>query len=153
MADIDNDKTQDGRKMEFYLVRLSYTADAWHDLISSTTSLDQRLAPVRSLINHLGGSLATFHFFDAPHFSSAAKPPVVVTDKFAMMGEHDLLTILAVPDKSIAQAFNMIISAEPGLKTVDLISMMPLADAIAVMPTAKAAIQATGYLAPGRKRP
>jgi hypothetical protein len=69
-----------------------------------------------------------------------------------MFGEHDLFAILAMPDKAAAQAHNMAISAEPGLKTVDLVSIMPLEDAIAAMPLAKGAVQAMGYVAPGRKR-
>jgi uncharacterized protein with GYD domain len=137
--------------MEFYLVRLSYTAVAWKDLIDSTTSLDQRLAPVRRLIKHLGGSLATFQFYDAPNFDDANRPPITVSDKMVMFGEHDLLAILAMPNKAAAQAFNMAISAEPGLKAVDLTSIMPLADAIAAMPLAKSAVEEAGYTAPGRR--
>ncbi len=139
--------------MEFFLVRLSYTPAAWQDLIDSTTSLDQRLAPVRRLIRHLGGSLANFHFYDAPHFDDAARPPVVVHGKMALFGEHDLLAMVAFPHKEAVQAFNMAIMAEPGLKVVDLTAMMPLADAIAAMPVAKSAVQAAGYAAPGRKTP
>ncbi len=139
--------------MEFYLIRLSYTPAAWQDLIDSTTSLDQRLAPVRRLIKHLRGSLASFHFYDAPHFHEDGKAPVVVSHKMAMFGENDLLAMLAVPDKAAAQAFKMAISAEPGLKAVDLVSLMPLEDVIAAMPLAKGAVQATGYAAPGRKTP
>ncbi len=136
--------------MEYYLVRLTYAPEAWGDLIASTTSLDQRLEPVRKLIRHFGGSLASYHFFDTPHFASSAATPHVVTDKFAMFGEHDLLTILAMPDRSTAQAFNMAIMAEPGLKTVELTAMMPLAEAVGSMAQAKAAVAATGYVAPGR---
>ncbi len=136
--------------MHYYLVRLTYTPAAWGDMIKSTTSLDQRLDPVRKLIRQLGGSLASYHFFDTPHFASAAAAAHVVTDKFAMFGEHDLLTILAVPDHATAQAFNMAVMAEPGLKTVDLTAMMPLNDAIGAMARAQAAVAATGYAAPGR---
>lgn len=139
--------------MEFYLVRLSYTPAAWQQLIDSTTSLDQRLAPVRRLIKHLRGSLASFHFYDTPHFQEDGKPAVVVNHKMVMFGEHDLLAMLAVPDKAAAQAFRMAISAEPGLKAVDLVSIMPLEDVIAAMPLAKSAVAATGYAAPGRHTP
>src|SRR5580698_7740178 len=90
---------------------------------------DQRLAPVRRLIKHLRGSLVTFHFYDASHFDDANRPPFVVRHKMVMFGEHDLFAILAMPDKAAAQAHNMAISAEPGLKTVDLVSIMPLEDA------------------------
>jgi uncharacterized protein with GYD domain len=70
-----------------------------------------------------------------------------------MLAEHDLLAILALPDKAAAQAFNMAISSEPGLKTVDLVSITPLEDTIAALPLARTAIQATGYAAPGRGAP
>jgi uncharacterized protein with GYD domain len=139
--------------MEFYLVRLTYTAAAWQELLDNTTNLDQRLAPVRRLIKHLGGSLATFHFYETAHYADPATPPFVVHEKMAMFGEHNLLAILAMPDKAAAQAFNMAISAEPGLKVVDLVSIMPLEDAIAAMPVAKNAVQATRYAAPGRTVP
>ena len=135
--------------MEYYLVRLTYTPEAWQDMIGSTTSLDQRLEPVRKLIRHFGGALASYHFFSSPHFADAAQSHVV-TDKFAMFGEHDLLTILAMPDRKSVQAFNMAVMAEPGLKTVDLAAMMPLEEAIGSMGLAKAAVAATNYAAPGR---
>ncbi len=136
--------------MEFYLVRLTYTPAAWADIIASTTSLDQRLDPVRKLIRRFGGSLASYRFFDSPHFATPAAPALHVEDKFVMFGEHDLLTILAVPDRSTAQAFNMAVMAEPGLKTVELTAMMPMAEAIGSMAHARAAVAATGYAAPGR---
>jgi uncharacterized protein with GYD domain len=139
--------------MEFYLVRLSYTADAWQQLIASPTSLDERLAPVRRLIKELGGSLPTFHFFDTPHSKSTKTPPLCVPEKMATFGKHDLLTMIVFPTKEAAFAFNMAISAEPGLKTVDLMSIIPLEDAIAAMPLASRAVKAANYAAPGRKPP
>ena len=136
--------------MEFYLVRLTYTPAAWGDIIASTTSLDQRLEPVRKLIRQFGGSLASYRFFDTPHFATQAAPPFHVEDKFVMFGEFDLLTILAVPDRVAAQAFNMAVMAEPGLKAVELTCMMPMAEAIAAIAQARTAVAATGYTAPGR---
>ena len=67
-----------------------------------------------------------------------------------LLAEHDLLAILAVPDKAAAQAFNMAISSEPGIKKVDLTSIIPLEDTIAATTLAKGAIQGTNYRAPGR---
>lgn len=139
--------------MEFYLVRLSYTADAWQDIIASTTNLDQRLEPVRRLLKELGGSLPTFHFFDKPHFECAETSPIVVHEKMVMLSECDLVTMLAFKTKEAAFAFNMAISAEPGLKLVDMMSIMPLEDVIAAMPVAQGAVQAANYSAPGRKPP
>jgi uncharacterized protein with GYD domain len=139
--------------MEYYLVRLSYTPAAWQDILDQTINLDQRLAPVRRLIKHLGGSLAEFHFFHPPHYDHPARSRFAVTDKFVSMGEQDLMTILAVPDKAAALAFDMAVSAEPGVKSIELVSIMPMEDAVAAMPLAKAAVQATGYSAPGRAKP
>ena len=136
--------------MHYYLVRLTYTPAAWADMIKSTTSLDQRLDPVRKLIRHFGGSLASYHFFDTPHFAPPAAPGPVGPHKCALFAHHDMLTILAVPDHATAQAFNMAVMAEPGLKTVDMTAMMPLNDAIGAMARAQAAVAATGYAAPGR---
>jgi len=138
--------------MEYYLVRLSYTPAAWQEMIEKTTSLDQRLEPVRKLIRHLGGSLASFSFFDSEHFASEADRHTV-RDKFAMFGGHDLLTIVAMPNRGAVQAFNMAVSAEPGLKTVDLVPMMPLEEAVQAMAAAKSAVAATSYIAPGRNAP
>ena len=54
-----------------------------------------------------------------------------------MLAEYDLLAV-AVPNKAAAQAFNMAISSEPGIKKVDLTSIIPLEDTIAASPSLKA---------------
>ena len=138
--------------MEFYLVRLSYTAAAWGELIEASPSLDERLDPVRGLIRHLGGSLASFHFDDYPDTggSDALRVFPPWPPKFVLFGEHDLFAVVVFPDKTAAMAFNMTVSAEPGLKTLDLISVMPFEDAIAALPRAKQALKETNYAAPGR---
>lgn len=135
--------------MEYYLVRLAYTQAALSEMVARGSTLDERLAPVRSLIRHLGGSLASYGFFNSPHFENAAKGHVVA-DKFMMFGEHDILTILAVPDRAAAQAFNLAVASEPGVKSVELTAMMPLDHAVASMKVAREAVAATGYAAPGR---
>ena len=135
--------------MEYYLVRLTYTPAAWGEIVASTTSLDQRLEPVRKLLRHLGGSLATFNFFGSEHYRNDDLNHEV-RDKFAMFGGHDLLTIMAMPDRHAAQAFNLAISAEPGLAVVDLTPMVPLEETVNAIAKAKAAVAATGYTAPGR---
>jgi uncharacterized protein with GYD domain len=142
-------RTKGTTSVEYYLVRLSYTPTAWRELIDQTTTLDQRLAPIRQLVKHLRGSLAAFHFYDPP-YDDPATPPTVVQEKMAMLAEYDLLAILAVPDKAAAQVFNMAISSEPGVKKVDLTSIIPLKDTIAAMPLTKSAVQGTKYRAPGR---
>ena len=139
--------------MEYFLVRLAYTPAAWSEIIENTTSLDERLAPVRKLLRHLGGSLASFGFFDTEYSKTDAAPPHVVNDKFVMWSGHDLLTVMAMPDKDAAHAFNMAVSAESGLKVVDLTPIVPMQHAVQAMAAAKAAVAQTGYAAPGRPKP
>ena len=139
--------------MEYFLVRLAYTPAAWSEIIENTTNLDGRLAPVRKLLRHLGGSLASFGVFDTEHSKTDATPPHVVSDKFVMWSGHDLLTVVAMPDKEAAHAFNMAISAEAGLKVVDLTPIVPMQQAVQAMVAAKAAVAQTGYAAPGRAKP
>ena len=135
--------------MEHYLLHLSYNAVGWQSIVDRTAGFDERLDPVRKLIAHLGGALASFHFYDTPHFKNDANKHVVF-DKFAMFGEHDLMGVLAMPDKHAAQTFTMALSAQPGIGKVELTAMMPFDDAITrSVATAKSAIAATGYKGPG----
>lgn len=138
--------------MEYFLVRLSYTPAAWQEIIEHTTSLDERLAPVRKLIAHLGGSLASFGFFDTQHSKDVGQAHTV-QDKFVMWSGHDIVTVLAMPDKEAAHAFNMAVSAEAGLKLVDLAPIVPMEHAVQAMAAAKTAVSRTGYAAPGRAKP
>lgn len=139
--------------MEHYLLHLSYAAAGWQDIVNKAASFDQRLDPVRKLIAHLGGSFASFHFYDTPHFKNDARRHVV-TDKFAMFGNHDLMAVLAMPDKHAAQAFTIALSAQAGIQKVELVSMMPFEDAITTSVAAgKAAVAATRYLGPGPASP
>ena len=139
--------------MEYFLVRLAYTPAAWSEIIENTTNLDERRAPVRKLLRHLGGSLASFGFFDTEHSKSDAAAPHVVNDKFVMWSGHDLLTVVAMPNKEAAHAFNMAVSAESGLKVVDLTPIVPMQHAVQAMVAAKAVVAQTGYAAPGRAKP
>ncbi|HTZ78908.1 MAG TPA: hypothetical protein VMC10_13410 [Stellaceae bacterium] len=134
--------------MQYYLVRLSYTATAWQQLIDRTTSLDERLGSVRKLIAQLGGSLANFHFFDDQYFRGIAKR-TVVTHKFMPFGEHDIVTILALPDPIAARSFQMAVAAEDGVKGIELLPMISLEEGVKAMGVAKAARRKTAYVAPG----
>ncbi|HKM61660.1 MAG TPA: hypothetical protein VJY39_04135 [Acidisphaera sp.] len=135
--------------MEHYLLHLSYTSSGWKDIIDKSATFDQRLESVRKLIAHLGGSFASFHFYDTPHFHDPAKKHVV-TDKFAMFGGHDLMAVLAMPTKQAAQAFTIALEAQPGIESIDLVSMMPFEEAItAAVAAGKAAVAATGYTGRG----
>src|SRR5882724_3491969 len=139
--------------MEHYLLRLSYTSAGWHDIVDKAAGFNQRLAPVRKLIASLGGAFASFHFYDRSPFKNDKLKHVVV-DKFAMFGGHDLMAVLAMPDKNAAQAFTIALSAQPGIQNIDLVSMMPFEDAITTsVTTAKKAIGASQYLGPGPTKP
>ena len=135
--------------MEHYLLRLSYTSAGWQDIVDKAASFDQRLAPVRTLIANLGGSFASFHFYDKAPFENDKLKHVVV-HKFALFGGHDLMAVLAMPDKNAAQAFTIALQAQPGIQSIDLVSMMPFEDAITTsVTTAKKAIGASQYVGPG----
>jgi uncharacterized protein with GYD domain len=133
--------------VEFYLIQLSYTAEAWRQQIEQTTSAPERLAAVKQLIAHLGGSLAHFHFF-----ADEARPgqgPIVVKDKLVGNGPDHIIAILAMPDHASATAFSLAVSAESGVKDVRLTHITPIEDAIASMAKANDARRQTSYAAPG----
>ncbi len=110
--------------MEFFLLELSYSTSGWHDIVQERASFDQRLAKVRSLIADLKGSFANFHFYDRTPFT-ADHPPVIVTDKFAQFGSHDLMAILAMPDKEAAHAFQISVRSFPHIASAKLTALMP----------------------------
>jgi uncharacterized protein with GYD domain len=139
--------------MEYYLLHLSYTSAGWDDILKKAATFDQRMDSVRRLIVHLGGSFASFHFYDTPQFQNVG-PRHVVRDKFAKFGTHDLIAVLAMPDKNAAQAFTIALSAQPGIGHIELVSLMPFEDAVTTsVAAANAAIAATGYTGPGPARP
>jgi hypothetical protein len=139
--------------MEHYLLHLSYSSTGWDDILKRSATFDQRMEPVRKLIAHLGGSFASFHFYDTPHFQNTSLRHIVF-DKFAMFGRHDLMAVLAMPDKNAAQAFTLALQAQPGIQYVHLDLMMPFEDAITnSVATSNAAITATTYTGPGSASP
>ena len=132
--------------MQYYLVRLSYTSAAWQELIEKPPkSLDDRLANVRALVSTLKGSFATYHFTDLPE-------PEIVTHKFIPFGNHDIVTILAMPDNLTARTFSMAVSAEDGVKNVEVTPMLAYEEAIEAMAMAKDAKAAANYSAPGQRK-
>ena len=135
--------------MQYYLIRLSYTAAAWKELTDKPTSLDDRLAQVVRLIRELGGSLANYHFFEGPHFDGAGQHHIV-TCKFVPFGRHDIVTILAMPDAVAARTFSMAVAAEDGVKEIEITPMISLAEGMEAMTRAKAARSRARYAAPGR---
>jgi uncharacterized protein with GYD domain len=140
--------------MEHYLLHLSYTTAGWDHILSTTPNFNQRMDPVRNLIAQLGGSFAAFHFHDRPPFDRDPARRHIVYDKFAMFGAHDVMAVLAMPDKNAAQAFTLALQKQPGIEYVHLSSMMPFEDAVTTsVNTSNAAIAATGYAGPGSPSP
>ena len=135
--------------MEHYLLKLSYSAAGWKDIIDKAPTFDQRLGPVRDLIAKLGGSFASFHFYEREPYRKDALQHVVV-EKFAIFERHDLFAVLAFPDRNSAQAFRLALSMQSGIKSVKLVSIMPFEDVIAdSVGKAKAAISGAKYAGPG----
>lgn len=140
--------------MEHYLLHLSYTTAGWDHILSTTPNFSQRMDPVRNLIAQLGGSFAAFHFPDRPPFDRDPARRHIVYDKFAMFGAHDVMAVLAMPDKNAAQAFTLALQKQLGIDYVHLSLMMPFEDAVtASVNTSNAAIAATGYAGPGSPSP
>lgn len=139
--------------MEHYLLRISYTAAGWDHIRTSTTSFDQRMGPVRKLIAGFGGSFASFQFFGHGEFKNAALQHEVL-DKFAVFGGEDLMGVLAMPDKHAAQAFRLALLSQPGIRNIELVAMVPLADVIATsLPASKSVMATSRYAGPGSAAP
>ncbi len=139
--------------MEHYLLRISYTASGWKHILDTAPSFDQRMDPVRKLIASFGGSFASFHFFDTPAFQAVGKPHVVL-DKFAVFGGSDLFAVLAMPDRAAAQAFQLALRAQPGIQSLELLSMVPFEEVMSKsVASAKAAAGKASYAGPGPKTP
>jgi uncharacterized protein with GYD domain len=133
--------------VHFYLIQLSYTADAWRQQIEQTRNAATRLAAVKQLIAHLGGSLAHYHFFADE--GRTDQETIVITDKFIGFGHDDIVAVMAMPDHASATAFSMAVSAESGVRDVRLTPITPIAEAIASMAKAHDARRQTSYSAPG----
>jgi uncharacterized protein with GYD domain len=139
--------------MEYYLLRISYTAAGWREILLKGPSFDQRMEPVRKLIAQMRGSFASFHFYDTPAFQKVGTAHSV-KDKFAVFGGQDLMAVVAMPDRMAGQALALALSSQPGIKDVDLQAMVPFEEVITgALPAANAAVGATRYLGPGSSTP
>jgi hypothetical protein len=135
--------------MEHYFLKLSYSTTGWKDIVDKAPTFDQRLGPVRDLIANLGGSFASFHFYEREPYRNEALQHVVL-EKFAIFGREELFAVLAFPDKNSAQAFRIALSMQSGIKSVKLVSIMPFEDVVAdSVGKAKAAITRSKYAGPG----
>ncbi len=128
--------------MQYYLVRLSYTAAAWRELVSTPPqTAEGRLDPVLKLAKDLGGAFATFEFPENPSYQA-------VPHKFVSFGAEDVVAVIAMPDEKAAKAFAMTIAAEEGVKDFHLTPLMPFEQGVEAMKTASA--KKGTYKAPGR---
>ena len=135
--------------MQYYLIQLSYTAEAWAQQIDKTIDAEQRLTAVKTLIAEFGGSLARYHFFEDEYAAKAGGEPHVLNGKFVGVGKDDLIAVLAMPDHEAALAFSAAVSAESGVRDIRLTPMTPMTDAIRAMQRASEVRRRTGYSAPG----
>jgi hypothetical protein len=55
-----------------------------------------------------------------------------------------------MPDNVVARTFVTIVSAEPGVKSIEITPMISLDEMLADLGNAKATKSASGYTAPGR---
>ena len=135
--------------MEHYFLKLSYSTTGWKDIVQQAPTFDVRLTAVRQLIATLGGSFASFHFYERDPYRNAPLQHVVL-EKFGIFGRDDLIAILAFQDKNSAQAFKIALSTQPGIESVELVSIMPFKDVIEdSVGKAKAAITGSKYAGPG----
>ncbi len=137
-------------EMQFYLVRLSYKEEGWRKLIDSDSATpEDRLKPVVDLVSHLGGGFPVFNFYSDPFTPSDQKAGPIVC-KFVPIGEHDVVTMLALPDNKSARAFHMAVASQAEVKSVEMTALIPFAEAHDAMRQAKDALDATGYRAVGQ---
>jgi hypothetical protein len=73
----------------------------------------------------------------------------VLDGKFVGIGEDDIITIVALPNIQAASAFSMAVSAEIGVKSVQLTPLLPMTQAVDAMAMARDSRKKVGYSAPG----
>lgn len=135
--------------MEHYFLKLSYSTTGWKDIVQKAPTFDERLGPVRDLIASLGGSFASFHFYEREPYRNEQLQHVV-QEKFGIFGGYDLFAVLAFQERNSAQAFRIALSTQPGIKSVEFVSIMPFEDVIAdSVGKAKKAITGSKYAGPG----
>jgi len=128
--------------MNYYMIQLSYTADAWRQQIELTRDHAQRLNAVRALIARRG-SLAQYRFFEGPDAAGGGEPHSV-SCKFMSIGKE-----VAMPDQDAGVAFSMAVSAEPGIRDIQMTPIIPLGQAVNIMARAHEVRQQAQYSAPG----
>ncbi len=102
--------------MQYFLVQISYTSEAWSTLIKEPQN---RLDSMRPVIEGLGGKIQC---------------------SYLVFGDYDVLGILEVPDDVSAAALSMAIMAGGAVKNVKTTQLMPWAEGLKAMKQAKSIV-------------
>ena len=95
--------------MPRYLIRASYTSDAWVAMLKNPQN---RRDAVRPVIEGMGGKLESFHF---------------------AFGEEDAFVLVEMPDNVSAAAVSMAVAASGSLKSVSTLVLMTPEEAMEAM--------------------
>lgn len=107
--------------MPFYLMRFSYTPEAWARLIKQP---EDRRAVARAVVEKLGGKLQGFWYG---------------------FGEHDGFVLIEAPNNVAAAAFSVGIAAGGSLRAAETTVLLTVEEAIAMLEQA----QGVPYRPPG----
>jgi uncharacterized protein with GYD domain len=107
--------------MARYLVQASYTAAAWAAMVERP---EDRSLAVRRMVQNAGGHLECFYL---------------------AFGDHDVVTIIDVPDNVAAAAVSMAAAAGGGLRGVRTTPLLTTEDAVDALGRART----VEYAAPG----
>jgi hypothetical protein len=129
------------RRLRYYLVQFSYTAEAWADLLGDATKRD-RIAAVKPIVEALGGCFPQIVF-------PCEYPSNVQEGKWAAFGDHDVIALLAFPNDRAAAAFAMTVSQGQGVKSFKTTPLLAWDEATAAMGDAAGHIAT--YHPPGRR--
>ena len=110
--------------MSFYLMRFSYTPEAWARLIKKP---EDRRQVARAVVEKLGGKLHGFWYG---------------------FGEHDGYVLIEAPDNVSAAAFSVGISAGGSIRSAETTVLLTVEEAIEMLEKA----QGVPYRAPGTGR-
>jgi uncharacterized protein with GYD domain len=102
--------------MQYFLVQVSYTSEAWRTLIKEPQN---RLESMRPVVENLGGKIES---------------------SYLMLGDYDAIGILQMPDAVSSAALSMAIAAGGAVKSVKTVQLMPWDEGLKAMKKAKTAV-------------
>ena len=108
--------------MASFLLQVTYTPDAWANLISNP---HDRIGDVRPVVEKLGGKIEHAWF---------------------AFGDYDLISIVEMPSNVEAAAFSLAASAGGAIRSIKTTPLLTTAEGIAAMKKAAT----SGYKAPAR---